>query len=65
MADPGIWEMRNQTDNLGRLAMISAKTDRSSAVVRAKVSLVSLPPHPTPNLLYILNSVQQDQEDFL
>lgn len=46
--------------------MISAKTDWSSSAVRAKVSLVSLPPHyPTPIILYILKSVQQDQEDFL
>lgn len=47
--------------------MISAKTDQKlvQCCSSAKVSLVSLPPHPTPNLLYILNSVQQDQEDFL
>lgn len=44
--------------------MISAKTDRSSSVVRGQPGVA--PPHyPTPNLLYILNSVQQDQEDFL
>lgn len=44
MADPayGAWEIWLIT--WSRLAMISAKTDRSSSVVRAKVSLVSLPP---------------------
>lgn len=44
MADLGIWGMRNLTDNLEQACNdFGKKTDRSSSVVRAKVSLVSLP----------------------